>query len=50
MRIRAEAVAKQKAKWDKEREILKSVDWQDSDLFEAFKENKGTRQPIESIL
>lgn len=43
MRLRAEVVATQKAKWDKERETLKNVDWEDSDLFEAFKECKGTR-------
>jgi len=29
---------------------LKNVDWEDSELFEAFKESKEMRKPIESVL
>jgi hypothetical protein len=37
-------------KWDREREILKAVDWGETELFEAFIESKEKRQPIESVL
>lgn len=50
MRKRAELAARAKAKWDKEREMMRNVDWEDSDLFEAFKESRATKQPIERVL
>ena len=50
MRKRAELVADKESKWNNEREALKNVDWEDSDLFEAYKESKELRQPIETAL
>ena len=50
MRKRAEFIHAKEQKWAKEREILKNMDWEDSDLFEAFKESKETRKPIEGVL
>ena len=38
------------SKWAQEREAMKKVDWEDSDLFEAFRESKELRRPIESVL
>jgi hypothetical protein len=47
---RADLIGDKYSKWNKEREILKNVDWEDSELFEAFKESKENRKPIESVL
>lgn len=47
MRKRAELVCEQETKWNREREALKNTDWEDSDLYEAFKESKELRKPIE---
>ena len=41
MRQRAEFVSEQETKWNRERDALKNTDWEDSDLFEAFKESKA---------
>ena len=29
---------------------MKKVDWEDSDLYEAYMESKNLRQPIEQVL
>lgn len=50
MRKQVEFKAVRCNKWDAEREALKNVDWQDSDLYEAYKESKETRTPIEKVL
>lgn len=47
MRIRAHLHHEHESKWNKEREALKNTDWEDSDLFEAFKESRAERKPIE---
>ncbi len=50
MRKRAEFIHEKEQKWTKEREVLKNMDWEDSDLFDAYKESKETRKPIEQAL
>lgn len=49
-RRKQEEKAQRLSKWAQEREALKKVDWEDSDLFEAFQESKELRRPIESVL
>ena len=50
MRKRAEMVFEKENKWNKEREALKNTDWEDSDLYEAYKESKESKKPIEVTL
>jgi len=40
MRQRAEMVSELETKWNREREALKNTDWEDSDIFNAYKESK----------
>jgi len=37
-------------KFNREREAMKKMDWGDSDLYDAFRESRATRKPIEQIL
>ena len=50
MRKKAQLKAEVEVKWDTEREALKNVDWEHSDLNDAFKESKIFRKPIETVL
>ena len=47
MRKAAQLKAEIEVKWDAEREALKNVDWEHSDLNDAYKESKIFRKPIE---
>ena len=49
---RKKALQKQEQanEWAKKREALKLVDWEDSDLYDAFVESRELRKPIESVL
>ena len=35
---------------DLDRELMKRMDWRDSDLYDAFKESRESRKPIEQVL
>ena len=50
MRQAAAVKAEHVNKWDREREALKNVDWEQSDLYDAYKESKLFKKPIETVL
>lgn len=50
MRKRAHLKVHVEAKHDREREIMKTMDWSESDLYEAYKESKRMRRPLEKVL
>ena len=50
MRKAASLKAEIEVKWDAQREALKNVDWEHSDLNDAYKESKIFRKPIEQVL
>ena len=49
-RRKAELLAAWEAKHNREREIMKKMDWSDSDLYDAYRESKTFRKPIEQVL
>ena len=50
MRKRADVIFETESKWKRERDALKNTDWEDSDLYEAYKESREMKKPLESVL
>lgn len=46
-RRKAELLAKWDAEHNRDREIMKKMDWSDSDLYDVYKESRTFRKPIE---
>ena len=38
------------SKFNRDREAMKMMDWADSDLYDAYKESRSERKPIEQLL
>ena len=46
VRKAADMIFEVENKLKREREIMKKMDWSDSDLFDAFRESKMTKKPV----
>lgn len=46
VRKAADMIFEVETKLKREREIMKKMDWSDSDLYDAFRESKMTKKPV----
>ena len=46
IRKAADMIFEVENKLKREREIMKKMDWSDSDLFDAYRESKMTKKPV----
>jgi len=49
-RKRAELMVGWETRHNRERDIMKTMDWSDSDLFDVYTESRKLRKPIEQVL
>ena len=50
LKVRNKILGKLSQKWDKEREAIKNVDWQETELFEVFQMAQKTKTAIAKLI